>query len=105
MRSDSYRSIASRMHTAMGVREAVELSRATEIRRRIRALLANANEPPSFARLVEVVDALRGRYRVDAICAELPITPRDYYAEKSRVADRRWRQLLSATPPRPAVAP
>ena len=78
---------------------------ADQIRRRIRALLADAKEPPSFARLVGVVDALRGGYRVDAICAELPISPQDYYAEKSRLADLRWRQLLGASPTRSAVAP
>ena len=105
MRSDSNRSIASRMHHALGVREAVELSRAAEIRRRIRTLLADATEPQSFVRLVGVVDALRGRYRVDAICAELPISPQDYYAEKSRLADRRWRQLLGAVPSRHVVSP
>jgi hypothetical protein len=105
MRSDSNRSIASSMHYGLGVREAVELSRAAEIRRRIRALLVDVDEPPSFARLVGVVDALRGRYRVDAICAELPISPQDYYAEKSRLADLRWRQLLCAATSRPAVAP
>ena len=105
MRSDSNRSIASRMHYALCVREAVELSRAAQIRRRIRTLLAESKEPASFARLVGIVDALRGRYRVDAICAELPISPQDYYAEKSRLADQRWRQLLGAAPSRHVVAP
>lgn len=76
-------------------REARELARAAAIRRRIRSLVHPATDRPARTTLFAIVDALRTRYGVEAVCAELSLAPQDYYAEKSRAAEQRWRRLFS----------
>lgn len=95
MRIDSTGTVAARVPRGFGVREALELSRAAAIRRQLRALRGDDDDRLALPRLVALVDRLRGRYGVEAVCAELPITAQQYYAEKSRTADQRWRRLLA----------
>ncbi|MFO1408646.1 MAG: hypothetical protein U1F08_14110 [Steroidobacteraceae bacterium] len=95
MRTTSAGSIGARVRSIFGARETLELAHAAAIRRRLRGLLEDDGAHPSFARLVEVVDTLRSRYGAEAVCAELPIAPSDYYAAKAHAADQRWRRLLA----------
>lgn len=79
----------------ISVREVRELAHAALVRRRVRALYAITGPHPTREMLIAIVDSLRSRYGVDAVCAELPIGPQDYYASKSSGADSRWRRLLA----------
>lgn len=76
-------------------REARELARAALVRRRVRALYAITGPRPTREVLVAIVDSLRGRHGVDAVCAELPISPHEYYAAKSGCDEPRWRRLAA----------
>jgi len=76
-------------------REARELARAAVVRRRVLALFAVTGPQPTRAVLVAIVDSLRRRHGVDAVCAELPIAPQEYYAVKSDSVDPRWRRLIA----------
>ena len=75
-------------------REARELARAAQVRRRIDELSGSATSRPALEMLVSIVDALRSRHGVEAVCAELPLAAQDYYAVKARTADTRWRRLF-----------
>lgn len=75
-------------------REARELARAALVRRRLSALLAITGPRPTRDVLVAIVDSLRARHGVEAVCAELPMASRDYYAMKSGAMDTRWRRLV-----------
>lgn len=79
----------------ISVREIRELARASLVRRRVRELYAITGPKPTREMLVAIVDSLRARHGVDAVCAELPLAPRDYYAAKSSGADSRWQRLLA----------
>ena len=76
-------------------REARELAHAVLVRRRVRALYAITGPRPTREVLFAIVDSLRARHGVDAVCAELPIAPQDYYAAKSGTDEARWRRLLA----------
>ena len=79
----------------ISTREARELAHAALVRRRVRALYAITGPRPTSEVLVAIVDSMRGRHGVDAVCAELPIAPQDYYAAKAVGDEPRWRRLLA----------
>ncbi|MFO1395104.1 MAG: hypothetical protein U1F09_15210 [Steroidobacteraceae bacterium] len=79
-------------------REARELASAARVRRRIDELIGSTTPRPAPEMLVSIVDALRPRHGVEAVCAELPLPAQDYYAAKARAADARWRRLFGRAP-------
>lgn len=79
----------------ISAREARELAHGALVRRRVHALYAITGPRPSREMLVAIVDSLRARHGVDAVCAELPLAPHDYYAIKACAGDSRWLRLLA----------
>jgi hypothetical protein len=77
-------------------REEHELRDAQEIRRLLVAGFDGQPGRASTESLIRFVDLHRARYGVDALCAELPISPALYHDMKARSADAAWRRLVSA---------
>ncbi|MCY7412779.1 MAG: IS3 family transposase [Salinibacterium sp.] len=68
-------------------RENRELRRANEILRKASALFRSGGARPPRALMVAFIDAYRGDYGVEPICAVLPIAPSTYYEAKARERD------------------
>ncbi|HTK48261.1 MAG TPA: IS3 family transposase [Gemmatimonadaceae bacterium] len=68
-------------------REVRELRRANEILRKASAYFGPGGARPPKQLMVAFIDAHRGAYGVEPICAMLPIAPSTYYEAKAREAD------------------